>query len=145
MTRFLVFFATAVAAVVLVFAGLASAAQPQTGGFSYFQSWVGGAYRHSVSFTVVRARGKTTLKRFVVKTSACGGTLVLGKTVKVKANGKFASSGKMKLVNGSSAFLYIDGKFVSRRKAKGKVTFHACPLYVINFEAVKGGKKVIDP
>jgi hypothetical protein len=116
--------------------------KPQPGNYGYSHTYEGGAYHAAVKFKVVRS--PTKLKKFVVVANYCGGAYKLPKPLAVKPNGKFAFSGTVKNQDGNSQLVDVQGKFSSKRTAKGSA-YTGCPLATIDFIAKKGGNNVVDP
>ncbi len=135
---------TAAFVVVSISVGVAGAAKPKEGSYSYSEKPPGAAGPiQGVDFTVRGDRAK--IKNFSYFNGfTCGPPLEVKKALTVKGSGKFSYSGKAaSTVPGQGKFAVdIDGKFVSKKSAEGTLV-SKCPSesdLTLEFKAKLKGK-----
>jgi len=111
-------------------AATALAAKPKRGGYS----WASENANETVAFSV-KGKKRKIVQPYVTSIGCNGGApLVINKKIKVKPSGKFRFKGNGEYYDGSSSKVNFRGKFVTRKKAKGKVTIKSCD-HTIEFTA----------
>jgi hypothetical protein len=116
--------------VALAMTAPAPAATPKEGGFAYLSK----DSTNSLGF-VVDGKPRKLESTFASSLGCNGGAPVtIAKKIKVKGSGKFGYSGKASFLDGSETNVVLNGRFVSKKKAKGSIKLKSCGSDKVQFK-----------